>query len=224
MGKTNKRQHDRKTLFWTIVGSIAGVAGAVIAYLAMQPHLSVPAKQNIVSPIISPKFNINVGNPNAQTISSPTKPDALPPNLALPKPTPETPAPQPLQKRSALTDAELQLLAQTKADGEIKMDLTPFLLTSDPAQKPSYSKLKQMFEPGHRGMDKIYKVLRQTNSATGEPWISAPPPSNVSHGVHPGTFVTEWMFDEPICQSLTNRQQVLLKYVPVLLKAGELSP
>jgi len=205
--KADKDPHARHTVVWTMVGSLAAVAAAIIAYFQLVKKDPLPTQTTILTNII---FNASGGT----DVPAKSLPVVTPTNL---------PAPQPVLKKPTLTDAERQLLEQAQQEGEIKLLLAPFLVTSDPAKKPSYSLLKPMLKPDAAGLDKIYLYLRQTNNAGG-PWIEAAPSRTFYRGVAPGTLATDWSDDEPTKQLLTERQQVLLKFIPVLLKAGELGP
>lgn len=211
-GEHDEAKSDKHMLFWTAFGAVATAVASVIAWLALsKPDLPVVVNQNNNSQL-NP---VSVTNFNHTTIVYPSLPSNSVPTNA--------PAPEPARKRFAMTDAEQQLFEQAQQEGEIKLLLAPFLITSDPAKKPSYAMLRPMLQPDPAGLDKIYLYLRQTNSAGG-PWIAAAPPRTFYRGVAPGTIVTDWSDGEPTKQLLTERQQVLLKFIPVLLKAGELGP
>ncbi len=199
--------HERHTLFWTIVGSIAGIVGAYFTYRALgDKHSPVPPAPKGVPPSI-----IRTG-----AVSNPSEP-LLPSN----KVTIVTESNQ-----SVLTEAEQQLFEETKREGRIKNLLIPFLTPIAPAKKPSHSMIEPMVSANTNGLEAIYQFLRRTtNSETGQPWIPAAAPRGYIIGVADGGYrPPDWSDDEATARLLNERQRVLQKYFEVLGKAGTFGP
>lgn len=206
-----RRKRTRsKVLNWTAIASIVGAITAAIVAINKKPTNQTNVSP-VISPIISPHITVNGGNPNNTTVALPAVRTEIP--------STNSPSAKPAVAVPALTDAQKQLLEEAQQEGEIKMMLAPFLATSEPAKKPSYSRLKPMLAATTNGLDAIYKFLRETNSMGG-PWIPAAPPRD---------FLTtagalDWTHHDPTAQLLIERQQLLRKYAVVLVRSGAFGP
>jgi len=218
-GSGSRISQGEKSSVWAAIGVLATVVGTVVALLAYmenrKPSKTPTDPSNPGSSIQSnppPKSDVP-----AKSVADTTNINTQALDKALP-PVKTTPL------KLELTDSERQLLSQFREPANWVL-LSPFVaplrevVEGKVIEKGrSFAGLQPLLRPGDdTALDRIYLRLRQTNDATGEPWIS--------RAVGPGMILgnygpVEWLNDQKTRELLIEYQNALKKFTPVLWKAA----